>query len=122
MCVDGAWDGDFQDLPISFGTGKRVELIGTNCNKNPAFGFSANYADPKDMLTCALVQVVDYLPAGGTCVEGRPLPHGGPPRTCYQTNSHGCMTTYCAVDFRRVDPNCTHFLDDNAYTTTRVGC
>jgi hypothetical protein len=102
--------------------GRRVDLIGTNCNANPTYTYSGNWGDLNDPLSCLIVGPI-AVPPGGTCVAGRTTVKGTA-KQCYQTNVNGCATTWCVTDTRVVDAQCRMFLDTNAYTRTTVpaGC
>ena len=104
-----------------FSSGKPVYLVGTSCNANILHPMAGNWGNPSNP-GCALSQALD-VPSGGTCVDNGKTPEGTA-LNCYQTNINSCVTTYCPIDRRRVDNNCTKFLSANGEVATAIpaGC
>ncbi len=99
-----------------------MTLIGDTCQSNQNnYVYGGNYAN--DGSTCFLPSNI-LVPSGGTCVNVGTLPGTSIPKQCYQTDVNGCQTTYCVVNSRIANSQCTAFLDQGGYTTTKVpaGC
>ena len=101
-------------------SGKIVTIIGSNCFQNyPQTNtpmLTGSWGDPKNIISCSGNDIgPTNMPPGGTCKLS-----GDGSKNCYYVTVNGSCQTRCPGSKRRMDSQCTVFLDQFPVVTTTI--